>query len=207
MRTFQKFAAALRAAKLFSSPQRFARHSMASTLQICFLCLWIWLALYTGWPTWLQSTPMKASIPYRMVQICTLRSCSIVRVSFALARAAFDFFLTKYVLDILQSTTLLAICAAAYTWHNDVWVSCLCFTSKESSKGYNGTGFLLDDLLLFWIRGSCSVDSLLLDLEILLYSPLPPSVPLMVVLCCPRRLLVFSCSFPGSVRNREPAAE
>ena len=152
---------------------------------------------------------MKASIPYRMVQINTLRSCSIVRVSFALARAAFDFFLAKY----------LTFCKVQSSWqfvqqlrHDimHVWVFCLCFTSKESSKDvgpYNGTGLLLDDLLLFWIRGSCSVDSLLLDLEILLYSPLPPSVPWMVVLCGPIRLLLFSCSFPGSVRNRQPAAE
>ena len=152
---------------------------------------------------------MKASIPYRMVQINTLRSCSIVRVSFALARAAFDFFPTKS----------LTFCKVQPSWqfvpqltHEmiHVWLSCLCFTSKESSNDvgpYNGTGLLLDDLLLFWIRGSLSVDSLLLDSGILLYLPLSPSVPWMMVLCGPRRLLLFSWSFPGSVRNRQPAVE
>ena len=152
---------------------------------------------------------MKASIPYRMVQINTLRSCSIVKVSFALARAAFDFFLTK----------CLTFCKVQLSWQfvqqltHDImhmWLSCFCFTSKESSKDvgpYNGTGLLLDDLLLFWIRGSLSVESLLLESENLLYSPRSPSVPWMVVFCGPRRLLLFSCSFPGSVRNRQPAAE
>ena len=169
----------------------------------------IWLALYTGWVTWLHSAPMKASIPYRMVHINTLRSCSIVRVSFALTRAAFDFFWAKCFM----------FCKVQCFWqfvqqltHDimHVWLSCLCFTSKESSEDvgpYSGTGLLLEDLFLFWIRGSLSVDSFLLDSEKLLYSPLSPSAPCIVVLCGPGSLLFFSCIFPGSVRKKKPAAE
>ena len=144
-----------------------------------------------------------------MVQINTLLSCSIVRVSFALARAAFDFFWAK----------CFAFCKVQCSWqfvqqltHDimHVWLSCLCFTSTESSEDvgpYSGTGLLLKELLLFWIRGSLSVDSFLLDSEKLLYSPLSPSAPCIVVLCGPRSLLFFSCIFPGSVRKKQPAAE